>query len=53
MESHSFLNTALVFLLATVIAVPLTKRFRLGAVLGFLIAGVVIGPQVLGLVGDT
>ena len=53
MDSHSFLNTALVFLLATVIAVPLTKRFRLGAVLGFLIAGVVIGPQALGLVGDT
>jgi len=52
-DSHSFLNTALVFLLATVIAVPLTKRFRLGAVLGFLIAGVVIGPQALGLVGDT
>ncbi|MGO4703418.1 monovalent cation:proton antiporter-2 (CPA2) family protein [Dyella sp. 2RAB6] len=53
MDSHTFLNTALVFLLATVIAVPLTKRFRLGAVLGFLIAGVVIGPQALGLVGDT
>lgn len=53
MDSHSFLNTALVFLLATVIAVPLTKRFRLGAVLGFLMAGVVIGPQALGLVGDT
>ena len=53
MDSHTFLNTALVFLLATVIAVPLTKRFRLGAVLGFLIAGVVIGPQAMGLVGDT
>lgn len=53
MENHSFLNTALVFLVATVIAVPLTKRFRLGAVLGFLIAGVVIGPQELRLVGDT
>ncbi|TBR36653.1 MULTISPECIES: monovalent cation:proton antiporter-2 (CPA2) family protein [Dyella] len=53
MENHSFLNTALVFLLATVVVVPLTKRFRLGAVMGFLLAGVVIGPQVLGLVGDT
>lgn len=53
MENHHFLQTALVFLLATVIAVPLTKRFRLGSVLGYLAAGVVIGPQLLGLVGDT
>jgi glutathione-regulated potassium-efflux system protein KefB len=53
MDSHHFLRTAVVFLLATVIAVPLTKRFRLGAVLGYLLAGVVIGPQLLGLVNDT
>ncbi|MGN6741454.1 monovalent cation:proton antiporter-2 (CPA2) family protein [Dyella sp.] len=53
MDSPHFLQTALVFLVATVIAVPLTKRFRLGAVLGYLGAGVVIGPQLLGLVSDT
>ncbi|KRF02229.1 potassium transporter KefB [Frateuria sp. Soil773] len=53
MDGHHFLQTALVFLLATVIAVPLTKRFRLGSVLGYLVAGVVIGPQELGLVSDT
>ncbi|HEY0198378.1 MAG TPA: monovalent cation:proton antiporter-2 (CPA2) family protein [Rhodanobacter sp.] len=53
MAGHNFLQTAVVFLLATVIAVPLTKRFRLGSVLGYLIAGVVIGPQVLRLVSDT
>jgi glutathione-regulated potassium-efflux system protein KefB len=47
------LQTAVVFLLATVIAVPLTKRFRLGSVLGYLLAGVVIGPPLLGLVSDT
>jgi glutathione-regulated potassium-efflux system protein KefB len=52
-DSHKILQTAVVFLLATVIAVPLTKRFRLGAVLGYLLAGVVIGPQVLGLISDT
>jgi glutathione-regulated potassium-efflux system protein KefB len=52
-DNHHYLQTALVFLLATVIAVPLTKRFRLGSVLGYLLAGVVIGPQLLGLVGDT
>ncbi|WEN15254.1 monovalent cation:proton antiporter-2 (CPA2) family protein [Rhodanobacter sp. AS-Z3] len=53
MDSHKILQTAVVFLLATVIAVPLTKRFRLGAVLGYLLAGIVIGPQLLGLISDT
>jgi len=52
-DSVQFLKTAVVFLLATVIAVPLTKRFRLGSVLGYMIAGVVIGPQLLGLINDT
>ncbi|HTV86310.1 MAG TPA: monovalent cation:proton antiporter-2 (CPA2) family protein [Dyella sp.] len=52
MDSHRFLQTAVVFLLATVIAVPLTKRFRLGAVLGYLLAGIVIGPGGLGLVAN-
>jgi glutathione-regulated potassium-efflux system protein KefB len=52
-DSQHFLKTAVVFLLATVIAVPLTKRFRLGAVLGYLLAGMVIGPQLLGLISDT
>ncbi len=53
MDTQHFLKTAVVFLLATVIAVPLTKRFRLGSVLGYLLAGVVIGPQLLGLISDT
>ena len=53
MEGHQVLQTAVVFLLATVIAVPLTKRFRLGSVLGYLLAGVIIGPPVLGLINDT
>ncbi|GAB2591146.1 cation:proton antiporter [Dyella jejuensis] len=52
MDSHHFLQTAVVFLLATVIAVPLTKRFRLGAVLGYLLAGIVIGPAELQLIAD-
>ena len=38
------LQLALVFLLAAVVAVPLFKRFGLGAVLGYLAAGVVLGP---------
>jgi glutathione-regulated potassium-efflux system protein KefB len=52
-DSSQFLKTAVVFLLATVIAVPLTKRFRLGSVLGYMMAGVVIGPQQLGLISNT
>ncbi|MCP4874111.1 MAG: potassium transporter [Gammaproteobacteria bacterium] len=42
---------AFIYLCAAVIAVPLAKRFGLGSVLGYLIAGVVIGP-VVGLVGE-
>ncbi|RUR36475.1 monovalent cation:proton antiporter-2 (CPA2) family protein [Vreelandella populi] len=42
---------AFVYLLAAVIAVPLAKRFGLGSVLGYLVAGVAIGP-VFGLVGQ-
>ncbi|HEX7338366.1 MAG TPA: monovalent cation:proton antiporter-2 (CPA2) family protein [Rhodanobacteraceae bacterium] len=53
MESHDFVETALIFLVAAVLVVPLAKRFKLGAVLGFLIAGVVIGPSGLGLIHDT
>jgi len=37
-------------LLAAVIAVPLFKRFGLGSVLGYLAAGIVIGPWGLGLI---
>jgi len=41
-----------IFLAATVIAVPLFRRFKLSAVLGYLAAGVVIGPWCLGLFDD-
>lgn len=53
MEDHQFLQSAVVLLLAAVLAVPLSKRLKLGAVLGYLLAGVAIGPQVLGLIRDT
>jgi len=48
----SFLFDALVFLAAAVIAVPISKRLGLGSVLGYLAAGIAIGPSVLGLVSD-
>ena len=49
-EQSSFLLVAVVFLLAAVAAVPLAKGLRLGAVIGYLLAGVVIGPSVLNLI---
>ncbi|WP_419710915.1 monovalent cation:proton antiporter-2 (CPA2) family protein [Pseudomonas sp. NFX224] len=48
----SLLQAAVVFLLAAVLTVPLAKRLQLGAVLGYLFAGVIIGPSVLGLIGN-
>jgi glutathione-regulated potassium-efflux system protein KefB len=42
----------LIFLLAAVVAVPLFKRMGLGAVLGYLFAGVLMGPYVFRLVKD-
>jgi monovalent cation:proton antiporter-2 (CPA2) family protein len=48
----SLLLDAFVYLVAAVIAVPLAKRFGLGAVLGYLLAGTLIGPHVLNLVGE-
>lgn len=49
----NLLGAAVVFLLAAVLAVPLARRLQLGAVLGYLLAGVAIGPAVLGLVGNS
>ncbi|MCQ8896137.1 monovalent cation:proton antiporter-2 (CPA2) family protein [Limnobacter humi] len=46
------MQSVVYFLLAAALAVPLFKRLGLGAILGYLVAGVVIGPQVLGLIGD-
>lgn len=46
-----FLFQAFVYLIAAVIAVPIAKRIGLGSVLGYLIAGIIIGPLV-GLVGN-
>ncbi|MGM9512695.1 glutathione-regulated potassium-efflux system protein KefC [Roseateles sp. DB2] len=48
--SHELLHLPLVFLGAAVLAVPLARWARLGSILGYLVAGVLIGPQVLGLV---
>src|SRR5262249_18929426 len=46
-----FFFQAFVYLCASVVAVPIARRLGLGSVLGYLIAGVAIGPFALGLVG--
>ena len=51
MNAHSLIVQALVYLAAGVISVPIAKRLGLGSVLGYLIAGVLIGPFLLNLVG--
>ena len=46
------LASAVVYLAAALVSVPLAKKLGLGSVLGYIIAGVLIGPSLLGLVGD-
>ncbi|QFY91009.1 glutathione-regulated potassium-efflux system protein KefC [Magnetovirga frankeli] len=50
MAETSLLGNTVIYLTAAVIAVPLAKRLGLGSVLGYLIAGAIIGPWVLGLI---
>jgi monovalent cation:proton antiporter-2 (CPA2) family protein len=47
-----FLLQLFIFLAAAAIAVPLAKKCGLGSILGYLIAGIVIGPFGLSLIGD-
>ena len=47
----NFLTQALIYLAAAVICVPLAKRLGMGSVLGYLLAGMLIGPFVLGFIG--
>lgn len=46
------MNQAIVFLAVALVFVPLAVRLGLGSVLGYLVAGVAIGPLGLGLVSD-
>lgn len=48
----SLLFDAIVFLLGAIICVSIAKRLGLSSVLGYLIAGVLIGPYVLGFIGE-
>ena len=49
---HTLLRDGAILLGASLVLVLAFRRVGLGATLGYLVAGVLIGPQVLGLVGD-
>ncbi|ESQ76832.1 monovalent cation:proton antiporter-2 (CPA2) family protein [Asticcacaulis sp. AC402] len=51
--NFNFLLSVFVFLLAGCIVVPLAQRLKLGSVLGYLIAGVILAPFISGIVGDS
>lgn len=52
MEHGSWLTGGLVYLAAAVIAVPVAKKLGLGSIIGYLAAGILIGPWGLRLVTD-
>lgn len=52
MDGQSLIVQALVYLTAGVVSVPIAKRLGLSSVLGYLVAGVAVGPFVLNLVGE-
>jgi glutathione-regulated potassium-efflux system ancillary protein KefC len=52
MAEASVLRDAIVYLGAAVVCVPILTRLGLGSVLGYLIAGCLIGPWGLGLISD-
>ncbi len=52
MNSSNFLVQAAIYLSSAIFLVPLFKRLGLGSVLGYLIAGVLIGPYALKLISD-
>ncbi|MCR9183326.1 MAG: monovalent cation:proton antiporter-2 (CPA2) family protein [Flavobacteriaceae bacterium] len=51
METNFFLE-AMIYLTAAVICVPIAKKMGLSSILGYLFAGILIGPSLLGLIGQ-
>ena len=49
----AYLTDIIILLAAAVVAVPLARVIGLGTVPGFLLAGIVVGPSVLGLIGNS
>ena len=53
MDHSDYLKDVLVYLAAAVVVVPIFERIRFGPILGYLAAGMMIGPHGLAFVGDT
>ena len=53
MDTPSILIDVLIFLLAAVVIVPVFHRLKTSAILGYLAAGMIIGPHGFSLIGDT
>ncbi|MGS2761121.1 monovalent cation:proton antiporter-2 (CPA2) family protein [Sinomicrobium sp. M5D2P9] len=49
---ESFFIQAFIYLAGAVIMVPIAQYFKLGSVLGYLLAGIIVGPSFLKLVGE-
>jgi monovalent cation:proton antiporter-2 (CPA2) family protein len=49
---HSYFFITMIYLAAAVIFIPIAKKLGLGSVLGYLLAGMVIGPSMLGFIGQ-
>jgi monovalent cation:H+ antiporter-2, CPA2 family len=50
--NHTFVHNALIYLAAAIVFVPIAKRLGMGSVLGYLLAGIIIGPFALGFIGE-
>ncbi len=53
MPQLDFLVDVLIFLAAAVVVVPIFQRLRSSMVLGYLVAGIVIGPHGLALIEES
>ena len=49
---NSFLFQAIIYLAAAIICVPIAKKLGMGSVLGYLLAGIIIGPYALEFIGE-
>jgi hypothetical protein len=47
-----FILYAVIYLAAAVVCVPIAKKLGMGSVLGYILAGIIIGPFVLGFIGE-
>ncbi|ERH64606.1 MULTISPECIES: glutathione-regulated potassium-efflux system protein KefB [Pantoea] len=52
MQGETLLTAGVIYLVAAVLVVPIAARLGIGAVLGYLLAGIAIGPWGLGFISD-